>query len=158
MIVDVRLSAIRETAWYEYLLRFGLGGAATVVAGLIAHAWGPGYGGSFLAFPAIFSASATLIEKHEERRKARLGLCGSDRGRSAAALDAIGAALGSVGLMAFGAMVSLFTADLGLWILAAAILVWAVTASALWALRQWRPRKALRPRTGKSRAARRPSQ
>src|SRR6185312_15638990 len=37
MIVDVRLSAIRETAWYEYLLRFGLGGAATVVAGLIAH-------------------------------------------------------------------------------------------------------------------------
>src|SRR5262249_7072198 len=41
-------------------------------------------------------ASATLIEKHEIRRKRKAGLAGVRRGQQAAALDAAGAALGSV--------------------------------------------------------------
>jgi Protein of unknown function (DUF3147) len=66
MIVQLNPSALRETHWYEYLIRFALGGAVTVVAGLIAARFGPVVGGLFLAFPAIFPASATLIEKERE--------------------------------------------------------------------------------------------
>jgi hypothetical protein len=77
MIVQLNPSALRETHWYEYLIRFALGGAVTVVAGLIAARFGPSVGGLFLAFPAIFPASATLIEKHVRRRKEKAGFSGS---------------------------------------------------------------------------------
>ena len=75
-------------------MRFVLGGLATVVAGVVADIWGPAAGGLFLAFPAIFCASATLIEKHERERKEKKGLKGEERGKNAAALDAAGAGLG----------------------------------------------------------------
>ena len=64
-------SALTQGHWYEYLIRFGLGGVTTVLAGLIAVRWGPVIGGLFLAFPAIFPASATLVEKHEREKKKR---------------------------------------------------------------------------------------
>ena len=76
MIVQFNPSALRQTHWYEYLIRFALGGAMTVVAGLIAARFGPVVGGLFLAFPAIFPASATLIEKHVRRRKEKAGFPG----------------------------------------------------------------------------------
>ena len=79
MIVQLNPSALRETHWYEYLIRFALGGAVTVVAGLIAARFGPVVGGLFLAFPAIFPASATLIEKHVRRRKEKAGFPGPPR-------------------------------------------------------------------------------
>jgi hypothetical protein len=60
MIVRVKWEALRQGRWYEYIIRTILGGAATVVAGLIADHYGPTTGGLFLAFPAIFFASATL--------------------------------------------------------------------------------------------------
>jgi len=69
MIARFKPSALLQTRWYEYLVRFGLGGAMTVVAGLIAARLGPVVGGLFLAFPAIFPASATLIERHVRERK-----------------------------------------------------------------------------------------
>ena len=50
-------------------------------AGAIAEFWGPAVGGLFLALPAIFCASATLIEKHERERKQKLGLAGQRRGQ-----------------------------------------------------------------------------
>jgi hypothetical protein len=81
MIVRFNPSALRGTHWYEYLVRFGLGGAMTVIAGLIASRFGPIVGGLFLAFPAIFPASATLIEKHVRERKEKAGLVGIRRGR-----------------------------------------------------------------------------
>jgi hypothetical protein len=74
-------------------------GAATVFTGLIGSRYGASVGGLFLALPAIFCASATLIEKHEIRRKREAGLVGSRRGREAAALDAAGAGLGSIGML-----------------------------------------------------------
>jgi Protein of unknown function (DUF3147) len=73
MIVQFKPSALGQTRWYEYLVRFVLGGAMTVVAGLIAARFGPVIGGLFLAFPAIFPASATLIEKHVRERKEKAG-------------------------------------------------------------------------------------
>ena len=101
MIVQFKPSALRQTRWYEYLVRFVLGGTMTVVAGLIAARFGPVVGGLFLAFPAIFPASATLIEKHVRQRKEKAGLPGARRGKEAAALDAAGAALGSFGASGF---------------------------------------------------------
>jgi len=105
MLIHIRLAALKDTKPRDYLIRFVLGGLATAITGLIAKEYGPAIGGLFLAFPAIFLASATLIEKHERERKERLGLQGLQRGKDAAALDACGAALGSIGLMAFGAIV-----------------------------------------------------
>src|SRR6185437_13592811 len=101
MLVRASPSALKEGRWYEYLIRFALGGAATVLAGWVASRFGPWVGGLFLAMPAIFCASATLIETHEVRRKREAGLRGEHRGRQAAALDAAGTALGGVGLMVF---------------------------------------------------------
>jgi hypothetical protein len=101
MIVKTDLSGLKQTKWHEYFLRFVAGGAITLVAGLIARHWGPKVGGLFLAFPAIFPASATLIEKHERERKHHKGLHGENRGIEVAAVDALGAAMGSLGLLAF---------------------------------------------------------
>jgi Protein of unknown function (DUF3147) len=103
MTIPVRLSlsSLREGRWYEYCVRFVLGGAATVLTGVISNAFGASVGGLFLALPAIFCASATLIEKHEIRRKKESGLPGERRGQEAAALDAAGAVLGALGMLAF---------------------------------------------------------
>ena len=92
MIVRVKWSALKQIRGYEYIVRFALGGLATVFAGVIADRFGPVTGGLFLAFPAIFCASATLVEKHERDRKIRNGMQGEERGRRAAALDAAGPA------------------------------------------------------------------
>jgi Protein of unknown function (DUF3147) len=69
MRIQADPSALRETKWHEYAVRFLSGGLITVIAGIIAKHFGPVVGGLFLAFPAIFPASATLIEKHEKKRK-----------------------------------------------------------------------------------------
>jgi hypothetical protein len=76
MVVHIKLSALRESQWHEYLVRFVLGGLATVFAGVVADIYGSEAGGLFLAFPAIFCASATLIEKHERQRKEEKGMQG----------------------------------------------------------------------------------
>ena len=138
MIVRFKLSALRETSSREYLIRFALGGAATAIAGLIAAGFGPAVGGLFLAFPAIFPASATLVEKHVRERKERAGLAGSRRGKEAAALDAVGAALGSFGLAAFAAIVWLLVVRLAAWVLIPATAAWVAVAIAA-----WRSRRAL---------------
>ena len=99
-------SSLREGRWYEYLIRFALGGAATVFTGLVSSRYGASIGGLFLALPAIFCASATLIEKHEIRRKRKAGFAGERRGQEAAALDAAGAALGALGMLGFAIVFS----------------------------------------------------
>lgn len=135
MIIHLHFSALKKTKWYEYAVRFLFGGAMTVLAGILATRYGPVFGGLFLAFPAIFPASATLIEKHENERKQRAGILQTVRGEQAAALDARGAAMGSIGLAGFAFAVwklapirtapfTLFAA-LALW-LALSILIWRV--------------------------------
>jgi hypothetical protein len=104
--IRLSLSSLREGRWYEYLIRFALGGAATAFAGFISSRCGAAVGGLFLALPAIFCASATLIEKHEIRRKREAGLSGERRGQKAAALDAAGAALGALGPLGFAVVFS----------------------------------------------------
>lgn len=132
MVVRVKFAALKQGHWYEYLVRFVLGGLATVVAGVVADIWGPAAGGLFLAFPAIFCASATLIEKHERERKEKKGLKGADRGKNAAALDAAGAGLGSVALAVFGALMWGLAQDGPGLSLAIATVVWFAIAVVLW--------------------------
>ncbi|MBV8732592.1 MAG: DUF3147 family protein [Acidobacteriia bacterium] len=103
MLIKIDTSGLKQTEWHEYALRFLIGGAITVAAGLIAKFCGPVVGGLFLAFPAIFPASATLVAKHEEERKSNTGLHGRERGLDAAAVNAAGATAGSIGLAAFAA-------------------------------------------------------
>jgi hypothetical protein len=130
------LSALTRTRWYEYALRFFFGGVVTVATGLIAKHYGPVFGGLFLAFPAIFPASATLVEKHETEKKQQAGIVDNARGRKAAALDARGAAVGSLGLVVFGLLIwqllcywnsaSTFMTALAVWFILA-VLVWRVS-------------------------------
>jgi Protein of unknown function (DUF3147) len=136
MVVHIKLSALRESQWHEYLVRFVLGGLATVFAGVVADIYGPEAGGLFLAFPAIFCASATLIEKHERQRKEEKGMQGARRGKEAAALDAAGAGWGSVGLALFGAAVFMLAETWGPSSLLIAALVWFSVAVLLWQLRR----------------------
>jgi len=136
MVVKAKLLALKEGTLSEYLTRFALGGLETVVAGFVAVLAGPAVGGLMLAFPAIFCASATLIEKHERERKEQQGLYGARRGKQAAALDATGAAWGSVAMGAFGLTVLLLAQGSPLLCLLGALLVWLVVAVALFYLRR----------------------
>jgi hypothetical protein len=134
MVVRAKWSALQEGRWYEHLARFVLGGLITVMAGAIAKHFGAETGGLFLAFPAIFCASATLIEKHERRRKRDHGLGGYRRGTDAAALDAAGAVLGSFGLAAFGLAAWGLAPSFGFAALLLGALVWMVVSAVLWRL------------------------
>jgi hypothetical protein len=136
MLIKVKFSTLAETRWYEYAIRFLLGGAMTVIAGLIAARWGPVIGGLFLAFPAIMPASATLIEKHEREKKVRAGVKGSRRGKEAAALEAAGAFLGSIGLAVFGAVVWLLMPIAPRSALVIATLSWPAVSITLWIVRR----------------------
>jgi hypothetical protein len=135
--VEVNFGSLKETKAHEYLVRFAFGGICTVFAGFMAKRYGPAVGGLFLAFPAIFPASATMIENHEKRRKAELGMNGTLRGRMAASIDASGAVLGCVGLVGFAIVlwVELPTHN-PLAIVVLATLTWTILAYALWAFRK----------------------
>ena len=113
-----------------------------MATGLVAKHFGPVVGGLFLAFPAIFPASATLVEKHEIEKKQQAGIVDRGRGRKAAALDARGAAVGSLGLAAFGLVT---WQVLGYWnaasALIAALVAWMSLALLLWRLCRIHPVK-----------------
>jgi hypothetical protein len=149
-------SSLKEGRWYEYLIRFALGGAATVFTGLISSRYGAFVGGLFLALPAIFCASATLIEKHEIRRKREAGLSGERRGQMAAAVDSAGAALGAIGMLTFAIVFSL-TAETSV---AAAFIgasfAWLLVSVAAWYVRRnTRSAREVRTEQGSGSAMRR---
>jgi hypothetical protein len=135
--IEFDLGSLKETRGHEYAVRFVFGGLCTAVAGLIAKRYGPGIGGLFLAFPAIFPASATMIENHEKRRKAEAGADGTLRGRLAAGIDASGAALGCVGLAAFALIVwRSLTLHNACGVIAIAVASWAGLSYLLWAIKR----------------------
>jgi hypothetical protein len=109
----------------------------SAVAGLIAVRFGPVTGALILAFPAIFPASATLIEKHVRERKEKAGFPGARRGKEAAALDAVGAALGGFGLAAFGLVIWLMIVQSPAWALVLAAASWLAVAVLGWQARRW---------------------
>jgi len=85
--------------------------------------------------------SAILIEKHERQRKQEKGLHGEERGTDAAALDALGAAMGSIGLVAFAGicwwLIPRYPAPLAL---GGATVAWLLVSFSAWTIRQRRRR------------------
>jgi hypothetical protein len=139
MIVSAKLGALRGIKVHEFAVRFLFGGLCTVAAGLIAKRFGPSIGGLFLAFPAIFPASASLIEKHEKQHKQRIGRDGTKRGRAAASIDAAGASLGALGLIAFAVVVWRILPQSNSWlVISAASVAWFAVSICGWLLRKSR--------------------
>jgi hypothetical protein len=150
MVVKFNFAALKGVKAHEYATRFALGGAVTVVTGLIAKAFGPVVGGLFLALPAIFPASATLLEKHETEKKARAGIAFTLRGRLAAALDARGAVMGAMGMLAFAALAwQLLPRAHWAVVLGMSMSAWFILAASLWYLRKHHPWSP--PRTANNR-------
>ena len=136
MMVHLKLSALRDVQCHEFIIRFALGGAMTVIAGAIASRFGAAAGGLFLAFPAIFPASVTLVEKQVRQQKEEHGLRGARRGEEAAALDARGAVFGSLGMIGFAAAIyGLIEQSTGLALVAATSL-WASISVLAWLWRR----------------------
>jgi ascorbate-specific PTS system EIIC-type component UlaA len=137
MVVRFKFSSVKDSRWSELILRFFLGGLATVVAGMAGNVWGPVVGGLFLAMPAIFFASATMIEKHERERKEEKGMKGGKRGKNAAALDAAGAGVGAAGLAAFGVVVWVLAQYTAAGSLVFGTIVWFAVSALLWRARSY---------------------
>jgi uncharacterized membrane protein YjfL (UPF0719 family) len=136
-MIKADFSALRKTKGYEYAIRFIFGGLVTVATGMIAKTYGPSIGGLFLAFPAIFPASLSLVDKHTREKKERAGMDGANRGRAAAALDAKGSAIGTLGLLAFAAATTHWLPDLQGWkALPIALAIWLLVSAFVWRLRK----------------------
>lgn len=132
-MISFSTSGLKRSRWWEYPLRCVLGGLVTALAGVIAKKYGPSFGGLFLAFPAILAASTTLVAKHEREKKEEKGLGGLYRGRHAAGADSAGAAMGSVGLMAFAVFVWKLLPEHNPWlVIAGATVLWALVCAAVW--------------------------
>lgn len=141
MKIEVNIAALSRSKWYEYFVRFAFGGLVTALAGIIAKRYGPGVGGLFLAFPAIFPATATLLEKHEKQKKERVGKTRILRAREIAGADAAGAAIGSLGLVVFALIVWRYSPRGPVWlVLSGATLAWLVVSMTMWIVRKtvWR--------------------
>ena len=135
VMVELKLSSIKDTKPHEYAVRFLFGGSCTVLAGLIAKRYGPTVGGLFLAFPAIFPAGASLIESHEKKRKAKLGYDGTTRGRLAASVEAAGTSRGCIALIGFALVLWLGLPRANAFgVMLAAAGVWILFSTTLWAV------------------------
>jgi len=127
MIVKAEFGRVRQIEWWEYLVRFLFGGIVTALTGLIAKEFGVVLGGLFLAFPGIFPASVTLVERHERTK---------GRGRKVSSVVAAGAVAGSIGLVAFGALAWCALPRLAEWqALLAAMIAWLAVSLLAWFIR-----------------------
>jgi hypothetical protein len=135
--ISVSLSGLAQTKPLEFALRFVFGGIVTALAGLIASHFGPVIGGLFLAFPSIFPATATLIEKHEAKKKQQEGMQGRYLAKCAAGADAAGTAMGTIGLFVFAAIVWQLSESLAAaLVLTMATIAWLAVAVTVWIVRK----------------------
>jgi hypothetical protein len=132
----VQTASLRETTAMGYAQRFLFGGLVTVVATLIAEKWGPVIGGMFLAFPGIFPAGVSLVEKHKIDREAAAGKTGVASARGQASVEAAGASAGAWGLAAFALVVWKESALHSLpMTLGCAMLAWVMVSAIVWSVR-----------------------
>lgn len=137
MSIQVDPNSLKTTKPHEYAIRFLFGGLVTAATGLIAKRYGPSIAGLFLAFPAIFPATITLIAKHEKERKQKAGYDGTIRGRAAASVDAAGTSLAALALAVFALILWRFLPGHSpLAILAIAAMAWMTLSILLWQLRR----------------------
>jgi len=119
--IQLDRSRLHEVKAADLAIRFAFGCGMSVVAGAVTLAVGDHLGGLFLAFPAILPASLTLI--------------GQKDGDDEAELDAVGATLGAVALVAFAVVaVSLFTVITPTVVEALALAGWLAVAFGLYFL------------------------
>lgn len=124
MTISFTPGRAREISWKAYAVRFAFGGLVTFGAGIIGMVYGPAVGGLFLAFPSICMASMTLLERRE--------------GKSAVGVDAVGASIGSVGLLSFGGILWLLAPREPAWLtLVVACCVWFMVSFLLWLAFGW---------------------
>jgi hypothetical protein len=73
MVVKLKISALRHDYWYDYAIRLVLGGLATVLAGLVADAYGPAIGGLMLGFPGhiLRERDIDLTQRTQKEREER---------------------------------------------------------------------------------------
>ncbi|HEY6821557.1 MAG TPA: DUF3147 family protein [Burkholderiales bacterium] len=136
MVIKAQFSRVRQTKWWEYLIRFFFGGLVTVAAGLVAKEFGAVVGGLFLAFPGIFPSGVTLVERHEREKKRKKGLRGERRARLVSGVVSAGAVLGSIGLLAFAALGAWLFGLLASWeVIALATAAWLAVSVLAWWLR-----------------------
>ena len=144
MKVRVQPSSLKRSHWYAHALRFVLGGTVTVAAGLVADWFGPAVGGILLAFPAVMPAALILLERSQNEQVSPP--CRGARGRRAVVLDAAGAAMGSVGLLAFAFVVWGALVRLPTWLaLLAGTVAWAGAAVIAWMVRRRMARRLYGP-------------
>ncbi len=128
MRVRVSPESLKQTKWYEFLIRFLFGGLMTAATGWVALRYGPVIGGLFLAVPSIFPASITLVQTHQKEKEQQKGNSEEkslDVGEHTAGKTAGGAVYGSTGLLAFGAVMWLLPARMAPeLILLLALLAW----------------------------------
>jgi hypothetical protein len=106
-----------------------------VFAGIIAKKFGPTVGGLFLAFPAIFPASATLIESHEKEKKKRARLDPGIRPQNAIALDSAGSTMGAIGLFVFALLTWRLLPNYKTWaVLLVSTIAWLIVSVVVWAI------------------------
>jgi hypothetical protein len=101
MRLKLRFDSLKQTKSTEYISRFVFGGLVTILAGFVADHFGPIIGGLFLAFPGIFPAGVSLVEKHKTQRETAEGKLGTRSARGQASVEAAGASVGTIGLMGF---------------------------------------------------------
>jgi hypothetical protein len=101
MRLKLRFDSLKQTKPMEYVSRFVFGGLVTVLAGFVADHYGPVIGGLFLAFPGIFPAGVSLVEKHKTLREKAEGKLGTWSARGQASVEATGASTGTFGLIGF---------------------------------------------------------
>jgi hypothetical protein len=134
MRLKLRFDSLKETKPTEYVSRFVFGGVVTVLAGFVADHYGPVLGGLFLAFPGIFPAGVSLVEKHKTLREKAEGKLGIWSARGQASVEAAGASVGTLGLMGFAVVLwqgllthnflpMVFTAT-GTWIAVSSLFWW----------------------------------
>ena len=137
MRLKFQTSSLRETKPMEYAQRFAFGGFVTVIATLIANKWGPVIGGLFLAFPGIYPASVSLVEKHKIQREAVEGKQGTSSARGEASVESTGASAGALGLAAFATVLWWLAPRLPMIaMLACAALAWTAVSWICWLIRE----------------------
>jgi CDP-diglyceride synthetase len=116
---------LKDKSPKDYAIRFVFGASISLIAALITIKFQL-LGGMFLAFPAILPASLTLVER--------------DAGQEAAAIDAEGAIIGALGLVAFALVAAFGINTIGaISALIAAALAWLVVSLSIYtAIMLWR--------------------
>jgi hypothetical protein len=98
-------------------------------------------GGVFLAFPGIFPAGVSLVEKHKISRETEEGKVGVAAARGEASVEATGASAGAWGLAGFALVVWKESAIHSLPVmLGCAALAWLAVSWTAWTIRDKHPR------------------